>query len=704
MIRNLLNSLSHDRSQTDYRSQKNKVDALTDSDGVDRGDLDFGDTSVPVSAATVQAPGPIDVGAKATLSSAVAAVPAASSSGSTTLTVGSGSGIIFKDTFDSTCSQNYINCVVAAENDIRSHWTNSITLNLDFTSAALGTSTFLATNNWSSSVNVTYAQLNKALQSADQASPDSHAQAAVWFLPTSNPAGSKDFTLPEAYARMLGLSSATPAVDDTVTLNTSFNWSFGQDVTNAVEHEISEGGMGRVGGLGDQNNAWSTMDLFRYNASGALDVTDGRDGKTAFFSFNGGSTLSSLSFNNQFTAPNTMSNSGDTADFAQQDVLGTGKTGETITYSAADLDVLDVLGWTPSSPHRAPSVAVTNLTLWENTLVNGFGLEETTDFAGDSITRYAFRDLGSNGHFWLNGTFEQDGQWVFVEPGGLGGLGYQAGTKPGTDTIQVAAFDATLVKWLNASTFTAATSVEPVAYMKNFNVQEGGSLSAGPITGVVNPSGDQITEYAFLDAGTNGHFTVNVDVGSGSTAEPNSQWFVVPAWDIGAVQYVGGSTTGSDPIEVQAFDASAERWTAVSYATATTVVPILPPPGGGGPTSPVNALNVAAQTSGAAGAAPLTTSAADTLVAGFAGATLVGGPGSDTFVIGPGAGQERIQNFDPAHDTLQFSVSLLTNYAAAMADARQVGTDTVFTIDAHDSVALQNVNMSSLTASNFHFS
>ena len=36
------------------------------------------------------------------------------------------------------------------------------------------------------------------------------------------------------------------------------------------------------------------MDLFRYNSSRELDETDGRDGRTTFFSYNGGSTLLSL--------------------------------------------------------------------------------------------------------------------------------------------------------------------------------------------------------------------------------------------------------------------------------------------------------------------------------------------------------------------------------------------------------------------------
>jgi Ca2+-binding RTX toxin-like protein len=118
----------------------------------------------------------------------------------------------------------------------------------------------------------------------------------------------------------------------------------------------------------------------------------------------------------------------------------------------------------------------------------------------------------------------------------------------------------------------------------------------------------------------------------------------------------------------------------------------------------VHALALTSRTSGVAGTAPFTSNTADTLVAPFPDATLVGGAGGDTFVIGPGAGRETIQNFDPGHDTLQFSASLFANYAAAMTDAKQVGTGTVFTIDAHDSVALQNVSIGSLTASNVHFS
>ena len=160
---------------------------------------------------------------------------------------------------------------------------------------------------------------------------------------------------------MLGLTPTTQNPDDIVILNTSYNWSYGQDVINTVEHEISEGGMGRIGGLGDQNGFWSVMDLFRYNASGLADYSDGRDGHTTYFSYNGGAALSSFSFNNQFNSLGQQVNNGDTADFVQQDVFGTGYPGETNALSQTDIQVMDALGWEPALP--PPVVTATDQTV-----------------------------------------------------------------------------------------------------------------------------------------------------------------------------------------------------------------------------------------------------------------------------------------------------------------------------------------------------
>jgi hypothetical protein len=93
----------------------------------------------------------------------------------------------------------------------------------------------------------------------------------------------------------------------------------------------------------------------------------------------------------------------------------------------------------------------------------------------------------------------------------------------------------------------------------------------------------------------------------------------------------------------------------------------------------------------------------DTLVSSPANNILYGNPGNTTFVVGPGAGNDTIENFQTTQDTLQFSPSLFANFAAAMTHATQAGANTVFAIDANDSVTLQNVTLTNLTATNFNF-
>jgi Ca2+-binding RTX toxin-like protein len=94
----------------------------------------------------------------------------------------------------------------------------------------------------------------------------------------------------------------------------------------------------------------------------------------------------------------------------------------------------------------------------------------------------------------------------------------------------------------------------------------------------------------------------------------------------------------------------------------------------------------------------------DTLIGGAGNDILYGNGGNNTFELNSGFGHDTIMDFQACKDTLQFSLSLLTNYAAAMTDANQVGANTVFTLDPNSSVTLQNVSKTDLTASNFHFS
>ena len=181
------------------------------------------------------------------------------------------------------------------------------------------------------------------------------------------------------------------------------------------------------------------MDLFRYNSSRELDETDGRDGRTTFFSYNGGSTLSSLSFRNEYNSLGVQVNNGDTADFIQQDVFGTGNPGETNTLSQTGIQVMETLGWIPPSP--GPVVSASNVTLSAGqTSVAASSLFIAADRNGDSITGYAVKDTGP-GYFVLSGVTEANNQEIDVAATQLSQLIYQSA--PGAvDQLQIRAENA----------------------------------------------------------------------------------------------------------------------------------------------------------------------------------------------------------------------------------------------------------------------
>jgi hypothetical protein len=287
-----------------------------------------------------------------------------------------GSGIVFNNSYTANVTQAYRNDILAAEQDLASHWTNSVTINVTFDAQAQGQNGNLASNGFSLLEGISYTTLKNAL-AAHATSAD--AQAAVASLPATDPSGGVGWALPVAYARMLAITSLTLATDDTVILNTSYNWSYGQDVVAAVEHELSEGSMGRIGALGrNTDNAghvlWSTMDLFRYSAPGVRDYSDGLDGQAAYFSVDG-STLT-LPFNNQYSGSARVNN-GDTADYNVLDVFGFGSPGDSLTLSATDIENMNVLGWNPTPP---PAV-----------VIESFGTTSLTE-------------IGSNFFLYANGT------------------------------------------------------------------------------------------------------------------------------------------------------------------------------------------------------------------------------------------------------------------------------------------------------------
>jgi hypothetical protein len=348
-----------------------------------------------------------------------------------------GNNISFNNSFASGVSNAFINCALNAEQLIASQWTTpkAITLNESFTAQAEGQNGQLASNGFYV-IGVSYATLKGALTTLSSHEPgNTYLQQAIAHLPASDPSGGVGFELALPYARMLGLTSASNSPEDVVTLNSSYDWSYGQDVTNTLLHEISEGGLGRIGGLSDQNSLWSVMDLFRYNSSGVADYTDGRNGRTTYFSYDGGATLSSLSYNNEYSG-GTHVNGGDTADFTQVDVFGTGFPGETNALSQTDLQIMEALGWTLAG--QGPVVSASTAYL-STTSVAASSLFTVSDPNGLSVTNYAFNDIGP-GHLVLNGVTEPDNTEIDITASQLSQLVYQS--VPGTaDTLQVRAED-----------------------------------------------------------------------------------------------------------------------------------------------------------------------------------------------------------------------------------------------------------------------
>jgi hypothetical protein len=118
-------------------------------------------------------------------------------------------------------------------------------------------------------------------------------------------------------------------------------------------HEITEGVFGRVGSLGIELTGWQPMDLFRFSADGARDYTGGADGQTTVFGVDG-AHLSTLEFHNAIGASGA-SNGGDLADWnTSADPFGPGGPDSAGALSSTDLQVLDILGWTPAAPAVAP--------------------------------------------------------------------------------------------------------------------------------------------------------------------------------------------------------------------------------------------------------------------------------------------------------------------------------------------------------------
>ncbi len=228
-------------------------------------------------------------------------------------------------------------------------FTNSVTVNITFVWSPLSAGT-AAQNNFFVDL-FSYTQIRNALI-ASAKSPDD--LTAYTTLPVNNPTGHgnsvAEYELSLPQERALGLGTSTGNPDITVTLNSNLSWTFDpnnravagkNDAIGALEHEISEGMLGRFGDLGS-GGKYSILDLFRYTSSGVRDLTPG----PGYFSIDGTHLLT------QFNNPTNGGDAGDWLPSIQGDSYGSSYTGMISAVTPVDLRVDDIIGW-----NRAPATA-----------------------------------------------------------------------------------------------------------------------------------------------------------------------------------------------------------------------------------------------------------------------------------------------------------------------------------------------------------
>src|ERR1700694_2406535 len=120
-----------------------------------------------------------------------------------------GGGLVFINETGASASDAYRGAILAAENTLQRHFTNALTVNVQFDFTALGANAS-ASNNFTQ-VSVSYASLTAALRAHATTSDD---LLAVNGLPAIDPSQGAGFAIPTAQAVMLGLTAQTNLIED----------------------------------------------------------------------------------------------------------------------------------------------------------------------------------------------------------------------------------------------------------------------------------------------------------------------------------------------------------------------------------------------------------------------------------------------------------------------------------------------------------
>ncbi|MGZ5853413.1 MAG: Ig-like domain-containing protein [Xanthobacteraceae bacterium] len=321
-----------------------------------------------------------------------------------------------------------------------------------------------------------------------------------------------------------------------------------------------------------------------------------------------------------------------------------------------------------TAPDQAPVIVASDITTARGASLGAASLFSASDADHDAITAYQFVDYSTaanSGHFVLNGVAQASGVVLNVSAAQLAQMSFTAGAAP--DYIGVRAFDG--VAWSNLTGFHVSTPNQvPVVTATDISVSPNQVLAAAPRISATDADHDPITAYEFWDStatASSGHFVVNGIAQAASTA------IDVAASQVAQVAFDAGTT--SDSLMVRASDG-------IGWGAWAAFKVNVPAPAANAPDA------MPAPVNGGIGNAAIISTAANEVMTGKAG--------SDTFVFGPHIGQDIVTNFTVAgsdHDVLAFSHSAFSDVAALLAHAAQAGPNVVISIDAANSVTIDNV-------------
>ena len=92
----------------------------------------------------------------------------------------------------------------------------------------------------------------------------------------------------------------------------------------------------------------------------------------------------------------------------------------------------------------------------------------------------------------------------------------------------------------------------------------------------------------------------------------------------------------------------------------------------------------------------------DVITGGAGNDSLTGGSGNDTFVFKSGFGLDTVTDFTAGADVVEIRDGLFADFAAIQAASQQVSGDVVITLDASNTITLQNVTLANLQQNDFH--